>query len=79
MNYKIEKIEEGGLTYKVYIYPDGNKYWRYKDLYHRLNGPAIECADGYKAYYIKGIFFKTFEDYKEAAIQIKIKEILNGL
>jgi len=93
-------IEEDGLTYEVRTYPSRDKYWRYKDLYHRLNGPAIEYADGDKSYYINGKFhrldgpaierangtkhyyingkwFKTFEEYKEAAIQIKVKEILN--
>jgi len=77
MNPKIEHIEEDGLVYEVKTYTCGNKSWHYKDKKHRLNGPAIEYVNGNKSYYINGIFFKTFEDYKEAVVQIKIKEILN--
>jgi len=78
MDYKTEYIEEDGLTYEVRIYSSGNKYWHYNNKFHRLNGPAIEFARGYKTYYINDKRFKTFEEYKEAVIQIKIKEILNG-
>ena len=36
----------------VIIYPNGTKSW-YKDgKRHRENGPAIECADGNKSYYL---------------------------
>jgi len=99
MDYKTDYIEEGGLTYEVHTYPNGNKYWRYNNKYHRLTGPAIEYPNGYKSYYINGKLhrldgpaveltnggkiyyindkkFYTFEEYKEAVIQIKIKEIL---
>jgi len=79
MDSKIENIEEDGLVYEVRVFSNGNKYWRYNGQRHRLNGPAIEWTNGYKTYYIKGIFFKTFEDYKEAVVQLKINEILNGL
>jgi len=77
MTYKINYIEEDGLVYKVKIYSNGDKYWYYKGKFHRLNGPAVEYASGYKAYYINDKYFETFEEYKEAVIQIKIKEILN--
>jgi len=77
MDPKIDYIEEGGLTYEVKTYTSGNKIWWYNDKFHRLNGPAVECTDGYKSYYINGKSYETFEDYKEAVVQIKIKEILN--
>jgi len=77
MNPKIDYIEEGGLVYQVHIYTSGNKHWYYKGQLHRLNGPAIEFVNGDKSYYINGEYFNTFEDYKEAIIKIKIKEILN--
>jgi len=79
MNPKIEHIEKDGLVYEVETYTNGNKYWFYKGQYHRLTGPAAEYASGYKSYYINNERFKTFEDYKEAVIQYKIKEILNDL
>jgi len=78
MSLKTDYVEEDGLVYEVRTYSNGDKYWRYNNKYHRLNGPAMEYPNGYKAYWINGIFFKTFEDYKEAVVQIKIKEILNG-
>ena len=37
----------------------GNKYWyNKKELYHREDGPAVEGADGYKAYYINGLLHR---------------------
>jgi len=75
---KIDYIEEDGLTYKVETYLSGNKFWFYKDKFHRLNGPAVEFANGTKSYWINGERFETFEDYKEAVVQYKINKILNG-
>jgi len=77
MDYKIEHIEEDGLTYEVRTYISGNKAYWINGKLHRLNGPAIEYVNGYKAYWINGKLH-TFEEYKEAVIQIKIEEILNG-
>lgn len=35
---------------------DGNKYWRNEDgLLHRIDGPAVEFADGDKHWYVKGV------------------------
>jgi len=58
-------------------YTNGTKHWYYKGKFHRLNGPAVEFANGDNVYYINGKSYETFEEYKEAVIQIKIKEILN--
>jgi len=77
MVYKIDYIEENGLTYEVHIYPSGSKVWFYQNKLHRLNGPAVERPSGYNSYYINNEHYSTFEDYKEAVVQIKIKEILN--
>jgi hypothetical protein len=34
---------------------DGTKRWRLKNgEYHREDGPALECADGYKSWWING-------------------------
>jgi hypothetical protein len=41
-------------TYKVTVDNDKNRYWyNDKDQYHRLDGPAIEYANGYKAWYVE--------------------------
>jgi len=76
---KINYIEEDGLVYEVHTYSDGNKYWYCKGKLHRLDGSACEYTNGVKYYYINGKKFYTFEEYKEAVIQYKIKEILNEL
>ena len=42
-------------TYKVTVYNDGTTRWyNAKDEYHRVGGPAIECADGGKEWYLEG-------------------------
>ncbi len=39
--------------YIVKVYEDGNTFWYNKEeQFHRLNGPAEEHSDGYKAYWI---------------------------
>ena len=36
-----------------------NKYWRNKKWqYHRLDGPAIEYANGYKAWLLNGLLHR---------------------
>jgi len=40
--------------YVVTIYTNGDKYWHQNGEYHRLDGPAVDCADGYKAWYQNG-------------------------
>jgi len=55
---------------------DGYKAYLINGMRHRLDGPAVEWSNGGVFYWINGILFKTFEDYKEAAIQYRIKEIL---
>jgi hypothetical protein len=42
-------------TYKVAIDNDKNRFWyNDKDELHRLYGPAIEGANGYKAWWVEG-------------------------
>jgi len=40
----------------------GHKFWCQHDKYHRLDGPAIEYADGDKSYYIDSLSYKE-KDY----------------
>jgi hypothetical protein len=47
-NSKITKVSE--LTEDML----GNKFWNIDNGYHRLDGPALEYADGYKAWYVNG-------------------------
>jgi hypothetical protein len=36
------------------IYVNGTKLWYLNDKLHRTDGPAIECANGDKAWYYEG-------------------------
>ena len=36
------------IAYEVRVYPDGNKSWYLNGKYHRVDGPAVEGADGDK-------------------------------
>jgi len=54
-------------TYKVTVYKDKTICWyNEKDQLHRLDGPAIEWADGSKSWYDEGKFHRldgpAFED-----------------
>jgi hypothetical protein len=41
-------------TYKVEVYPNGDKFWYLNGKCHREDGPAIENADGSKCWYLNG-------------------------
>jgi hypothetical protein len=46
-------------TYKVTVDNDKTIHWyNDKDEYHRLDGPAIEYAEGSKAWYVDGKFHR---------------------
>ncbi len=55
--------------YKVKVYANGDKVWYQNDKLHRLGGPAIEYASGYKAWYIEGK--KLTEDELNEAVYSK--------
>ena len=38
----------------VSTYPNGDRYWYLNDQLHREDGPAIDCASGFKAWYLNG-------------------------
>jgi len=38
-------------------YPNREKYWCKKGKYHRLDGPAIECPNGTKEWWIEDNFY----------------------
>jgi hypothetical protein len=49
--------------YIVRVFKNGDKYWYQNDRLHRLDGPAIEYANGAKIWMIKGIQY-TEEKFK---------------
>ena len=45
--------------YSVLTYDNGDRYWSNKDKQlHREDGPAVEFASGYKAWYINGLYHR---------------------
>jgi len=52
------QITENNITYDISKYPNGNKYWRLNNKYHRENGPAIEYANGNKSWFKNGLFHR---------------------
>lgn len=44
------------------IYANGYRYWHLKNVWHRLDGPAIEFDNGYFEWWINGIKYSE-EDY----------------
>ena len=41
------------IEYTVKVWEGGTE-WYLNDKLHREDGPAVECADGYKAWYLNG-------------------------
>jgi hypothetical protein len=42
------------IEYTVKVYDSGSKSWWLNDELHREDGPAVEDANGYKAWYLNG-------------------------
>jgi hypothetical protein len=61
--FVVERVD-GCIIYtlgniKYYIYDDGDQIWFMDDLLHRIDGPAIICANGKQCWYINGIFHRV--------------------
>lgn len=69
MTYKIYKLIEGGIEYDIEEYStNGFKYWYYKGKCHRELGPAVECSDGQKEYFLNGIHYPNVNSIDELII-----------
>ena len=70
------------MKQEQYIYIDeyGDKFY-YKDkettIWHRLDGPAIEGADGYKAWYVddKRLSEKQFNALSAPTLELTLEDI----
>ena len=62
---KCYKITEDGIEYEVDEYSNGTKHWWFNDKRHRVNGPAVECSNEYKGWYLDGIEYTKKEYYRE--------------
>ena len=52
---KERKVKEREvIEYTVRVYANGTKYWHQKNRLHCEHGPAIEYANGSKAWYLDG-------------------------
>ena len=50
-----------------YVDGEGNVRWKLPNgKLHRLDGPAVEFANGYKAWYIDDIRYTNFQSYLKA-------------
>jgi hypothetical protein len=47
------------ITYTVKVDDEGNKRWYHNDKLHRLDGPAVEWADGHTEWYRNGKLHRT--------------------
>ena len=52
--------------YTVKVYEDRTE-WFFNDKLHRDDGPAVECADGYKSWYINGKLHRDDGPARECA------------
>ena len=52
----------------MYTNKYGTKAWYVNDELHRLDGPAIEGADGSKEWWVNGIYYVSFEEWLEAVV-----------
>ena len=60
------KVIEDGIKYDVVKWDsDGEKWWYLKNSRHRIKGPAIECANGDKAWFLNGIEYDRKDYYRE--------------
>ena len=44
--------------YKVKVYSDRTEWFNLEGKLHREDGPAVECSNGYKSYYINGKYHR---------------------
>ena len=54
---KYKEVNENLKTnrgYELVFHKKGSKSWNFNGEFHRLDGPAIEGYDGYRAWYLNG-------------------------
>jgi len=69
------KVTENNITYDIYEYVSGNKYWILNGKRHRENGPAIEYANGEKNYWYNGKYLIHINSDEELKRYIKLLSI----
>jgi hypothetical protein len=65
--------------YNVKVYDNGDRGWRYKGELHRLDGPAVEGVDGYKAWYIEGKQLTEEEFNNRNKVEVTLKDIAKAM
>ena len=63
------------IEYKVKVNSDGHKEWYLNDQRHREDGPAIECQDGSKFWYIEGKEISEQEFLDRNKVELTLEEI----
>ena len=65
--------------YNVKVYDNGDRDWRHNGELHRLDGPAVEGADGYKAWYIEGKQLTEEEFNNRNKVEVTLKDIAKAM
>ena len=53
-------------VYQVEVWSNGTRFWYQNDLYHRLDGPAVEeCANGERFWFIEGVEYTEAQFLKK--------------
>ena len=53
----------------VIIYDDGTKEWFMNNQLHRLDGPAVEYANGHNEWWVAGVQYDLQKDFAPAVIK----------
>ena len=61
--------------YTVTVSDDGTRKWYSDGLYHRVDGPAVEYADGSKEWWIDGV---KYTEREFIALTTKVVSSLDG-
>jgi len=64
--------------YEVRVYKNSSKTWSLNDLLHREDGPAIECADGGKSWWLNGTPYLEKDYHAEIARRKATKATCEG-
>lgn len=56
--------------HKVTVYFSGAKVWLLNGMRHRVEGPALECHEGEKFWYLYGISMSEYEHLQKGKLWI---------
>jgi len=78
VEYWAKYIEEHPDFTGCLIDRDNDKAWYKNGLQHREDGPAIECTNGYKEWWLNGNYYSE-QEYIIALRKIKLERVLKNI